>query len=58
MAQALLDAWWTAQKRLVDMMRGYTFRDRAEDYQKVNEAHRYLAEQARRKKEADEKDAS
>lgn len=58
MAQALLDAWWTAQKRLVDMMRGFTFRDRSEDYQKVNEAYRYLAEQARRKKEAREKDAS
>lgn len=58
MAQALLEAWWSAQNRMVDMMRGFTFRERAEDFQKVNEAYRYLAEQARRKKEAGEKDAS
>jgi Ca-activated chloride channel family protein len=57
MAQALLDAWWAAQNRLVDMMRGFTFRDSSGDYQKVNEAYRYLAEQARRKKEGGEKDA-
>lgn len=57
MARALLDTWWAAQNRLVDMMRGFTFRDSSGDYQKVNEAYRYLAEQARRKKEAGEKDA-
>lgn len=57
MAQALLDTWWAAQNRLVDMMRGFTFRDSSGDHQKVNEAYRYLAEQARKKKEVGEKDA-
>lgn len=56
MAQALLDAWWAAQARLVDMMRGFTFRDDADGHRRTNEAYRYIAEQARRKKEAVDKD--
>lgn len=58
MAQALLDAWWAAQARLIDMMRGFTFRDNSGEHerQRVNEAYRYLAERARRNKESVEKD--
>lgn len=56
MAQALLEAWWAAQARLVDMMRGFTFRDNAGEDQRVNEAYRYIAEQAHKKKEAMDKD--
>ncbi len=56
MAQALLDTWWAAQARLVDMMRGYTFKDSSVEHLNINEAYRYIAEQTRRKKEAMNKD--
>lgn len=57
MARALLDAWWEAQNRLIDLMRGFTFRDNSgEDReQSLNEAYRYLAERARRNREVADK---
>ncbi len=59
MAQALVDTWWAAQARLVDLMHGFASRDHYGDAerQRVNEAYRYLAERVHRNKEAVEKDA-
>ncbi|MGE5604823.1 MAG: VWA domain-containing protein [Bacteroidota bacterium] len=58
MARALLEAWWEAQNRLIDLMRGFSFRDNHSEQRErsVNEAYRYLAERARRNRETADKD--
>lgn len=59
MAQALLDAWWAAQAKIINMMRGFTFRDNTgqDEKRKVNEAYRYLAERTQRNRGSVDKDA-
>ncbi len=59
MAQALFDAWRSAQARLINTIRGFTLRDDSAEpgSQRVNEAYRYLAERVRRNKGTVEKDA-